>query len=268
MLTFVTVNYNSSHVIKNLLTSLVDVTQNHSNKFEFIIYDNFYSDEERIKVKELEVDFAFVKVVNGNENVGFAKGNNIAASLSIYDYLFFINPDCLFNEEAINEAFDLASESVNSPFFFPIVDEDNNGVKYCFRFPFLSHYLMRNPWRWFTGANLLISKELFNSIGGWPEDYFMYSEDTDLHYILNLNNKKIKLAKSKISHIGNASVSTVWNTLERERRVFNSMLTFAKKYNKRIDFLSYYIFVSLSFLIKKPSYTVLRLKAMYGEIKL
>ncbi|WP_212734663.1 hypothetical protein, partial [Escherichia coli] len=57
-------------------------------------------------------------------------------------------------------------------------------------------------------------------------------------------------------------VCTVWNTLERERKVFSSMLKFSKKYNKQLDFILYYIGVSFSYFLKKPSYALLRLRAM------
>ncbi|WP_258124574.1 glycosyltransferase family 2 protein [Escherichia coli] len=262
MLSLITVNYNSSKAISNLLSSFAITSAIGFDNIEFIIFDNYYSDSEINKLKGLEEQYSFVKVIYNKVNVGFAEGNNIASGYATNDYLFFVNPDCIFSVDVINEIFQLIRDNEDKPFFFPIIDENNKDVRYSFRFPFLSHYISNSKWRWYTGANLFILKDTFNFIGKWPEDYFMYSEDTDLHYNLLLKDINVKIAKSKIIHIGNASVCTVWNTLERERKVFSSMLKFSKKYNKQLDFILYYIGVSFSYFLKKPSYALLRLRAM------
>lgn len=253
-------------MIENLIRSLETTSARLWNNLEFIVYDNFYSKEEALYIKKLERNFPYLKVINGNENIGFAKANNLAASQSTNKYVFFVNPDCLLNEELVLEMKNLIEQNNDNAYFFPIIDQAGKSVRYAFRYPFLSHYLKKSDWRWFTGANLFIPKVFFENVGKWPEDYFMYSEDTDLHYNILLKNKRVFIGKATIIHIGNASVSTIWNTLERERRVFKSMYKFAKKYNKKIDFLTYYTIVSLSFLLKKPSYCLLRIKAMISGL--
>ncbi|WP_368206904.1 glycosyltransferase family 2 protein [Aeromonas sp. R6-1] len=264
MLSLITVNYNCSNVIEKLLHSIASIMPARSELIEFIVVDNFYSKDEYLRVKELECSYSFLRVIESKDNVGFAKANNMGASQAKNDYILFINPDCILNGNVFEEIQTIIKQGNETPFFFPLTDVNGNNVLFEFRFPFLSHFLKKSDWRWYTGANLLINKATFNTVGKWPEDYFMYSEDTDLHYNILLKGIKINIAKSKIIHIGNASASTVWNPLSRERRVFNSMMRFAVKHHKKTDFLIYYILVTCSFLFKRPSYAYLRIKAMIG----
>ncbi|QSX44146.1 glycosyltransferase family 2 protein [Escherichia coli] len=90
MLSLITVNYNSSKAISNLLSSFAITSAIGFDNIEFIIFDNYYSDSEVNKLKGLEEQYSFVKVIYNKVNVGFAEGNNIASGYATNDYLFLL----------------------------------------------------------------------------------------------------------------------------------------------------------------------------------
>ena len=262
MLSLITVNYNSHQVIDALLKSI-----QHSRlsgcEMEVIVWDNYVSTEEQRALQQVCHRYPFARLVLSEENLGFAAGNNGAVRHSTGEYLFFINPDCLVTDD-VYDGYQQAIASGYDVAMFPMVDEHGQGVKFLFKYPFMSYFLRKSPARWGTGANLLMTRRIFSEIGGWPEDYFMYSEDTDMHYRLKNQNIPVHVLDGvRLKHIGNVCAGAVWSSVGRERVLYRSMLKFAKKYNRKLDFLFYYWMVTMVLAIKNPQLFKLRIRMLF-----
>jgi len=180
-------------------------------KWEIIVVDNNSSDGSIDYFKNLQVQFNNFMVVASSQNNGFAKASNIGARSAKGEFLLFLNPDTEFVETGMQKVLDFFN-SKNKMEKIGVIGakllNPDNSVQYsCRSFPTLarqfyeSYFLYRifsrskifgsyflSDWNhgnirkidWLSGAFMLIRKEVFERINGFDEDYFMYSEDTDI----------------------------------------------------------------------------------------
>lgn len=85
------VNYNSGEFLINCLKSIFRNIQNFS--YEVIVVDNNSSDNSFSKCKIEFSDKNNFIFIHSDENVGFAKANNIGARIANGEILHFLNPD-------------------------------------------------------------------------------------------------------------------------------------------------------------------------------
>src|SRR5713101_2109880 len=86
------VNYNSVSQLANALRALA--TQSFEN-FEVIVLDNYSTDESCLSAQSAvrgDKRFTFVR---GERNLGFAAGNNLAATTASGEWLALLNPDAV-----------------------------------------------------------------------------------------------------------------------------------------------------------------------------
>lgn len=91
------VNYNTSDLVKNCITSIMEKTKNVS--FEIIVVDNNSKDG---SVETIINEFPQVRVFPLKENVGFGKANNIGVQHAKGRYVFFLNSDTVLLNDAIS----------------------------------------------------------------------------------------------------------------------------------------------------------------------
>ncbi len=153
--------------------------------------------------------FSNVTWIDSKENLGFGKGCNLAVESATKPYLFFINPDTIVSKNAFREmlAF-MESHPESGTVGCRILNEDGTLQQACRRtfpspgsaiyktiglarlFPkskrFASYnmmYLDPNETAEvdaISGSFFCIRRDLYNQLGGFDRDYFMYGEDLDL----------------------------------------------------------------------------------------
>lgn len=150
-------------------------------------------------------DFPMFRFIENTGNYGFSNGCNVAASHSTGEFYFFLNPDTVVNIQALEELVNIAESHPeisilscqqlkdNGKETFPYGLEIHlgtfTGVLRAFyrvthkRFPIVTlkpsggQALLPD---WVSGSAILISRDKFNILGGWSEDFWMYFEDVDL----------------------------------------------------------------------------------------
>src|SRR3712207_18876 len=92
------INYNSKETLKRCLESIF--SQKWENEVEVWVVDNNSPDNGKKMVKE---QFKQVRLIESDENGGFAKGQNQALKKMKVDYAVLLNPDTLVSPGAIDK---------------------------------------------------------------------------------------------------------------------------------------------------------------------
>lgn len=249
-LSIIIVNYNVTQLLKNCLFSIEKYIK--GIDYEVIIMDNASTDS---SWKDLINEFSDFKFISSEENVGFSKGNNEAIQQANGEYLLILNPDTELEGFYMQEILDFADSKKNfgclgvrmhdaKGEFLPeskrsVPDMFNSFEKLFTNFRknnSKSYY--RNDINEFdiaeveviTGAFLLIKKDVYNTIGGLDDAYFMYGEDIDLCYtLLRKGYQNYYYGKESILHY--KGESTVKDEVYLER-FYGAMQIFITKYYK------------------------------------
>lgn len=232
LFSIIIVNYNSGSLLKDCVTSIID---NLDHGFEIIIYDNASSDDSLPMVNTAFPDDSRIRILKGNENLGFAKANNHAADVATGKYLHFLNPDIIVNPALAVDYEKILESALNTVFVTSLAGEDGMPVKNRHIIPIVGNYFncifhKGKVVYWNTGASLIISRNSFDLIGGWPEDYFMYAEDLDLFYRIHRQKFTVRYLDTRLVHFGKGTTRNIWSESERAFRVEMSFRRFYRKY--------------------------------------
>ncbi len=190
------VNYNGFAFTHQCLESLFRFHT--SDSFEVIIVDNNSSDGSQIELPKL---FPQINFISLPENKGFGAANNVGAKVAKGNLLFFVNNDTLFIDESLGKLNEILSSQNDYGIVGPKLLNEDRSFQFSFgKFPTLGNeheakrisndFLLQSKEEvssdhpikkdWVTGAALMIKRELFETVGGFDEQYFMYFEDIDL----------------------------------------------------------------------------------------
>lgn len=225
-LSIIIVNYNSGKFLFNCLQS---IQQNVTIDHEVIIVDNNSDDNSFNICKACYVNNNY-KFIQTGENLGFAKANNIGVRSSNGSIIHFLNPDTIL-PQGISNDYMVALEQPDCVYINQLRNPDGSFVKISHIIPTIGNYLkslIGKGYKWSIGASIIISRKIFDFIGGWNESYFMYFEDLDLFYKLSNNKICCKPLNSTIFHAGGGCSSNVWTNKERQKKVNKAEKLFYK----------------------------------------
>jgi GT2 family glycosyltransferase len=209
------VNYNGLKYLENCLNSLNNCLKNLA--FEIIIIDNNSSDSSCDFIKKNHPECILFE---SKINLGFGKGNNEAVKQANGDYLLLINNDtillneitpileCIKNDQKIGvigiNMLDANKQYLPPSGNFPNV-QNMFFMKKLFQtgVEFQSGNFSKTSYEvdWLGGSFLFLTKELYERIGGFSEDYFMYVEDVDFcKKIADIGYKRIFLPNYSYIH--------------------------------------------------------------------
>lgn len=197
-LSIIIVNYRSWG---HLQTALDALHADFPADWEIIVVDN---ESQAEPLHEFEASFPWVTFVAHAHNSGFGFGCNLGASRASGAALLFMNPDViascddigsLMREKAAHpdvalispQQLDLSGRPQKVFDDFPGLLNQSKILKALLRILLPSRFMDPHAdydaltyCDWITGSCLLVSRENFDAIGGWSEDYWMYVEDADL----------------------------------------------------------------------------------------
>lgn len=191
LVSIIIVNCNGKHLLTSCLNSLFANTYKNT---EVIVVDNASSDGSAEFIRD---NFKDVAIIEQKENLGFAKGNNVAIKLARGEYVAMLNNDAVAEKEWL-------SELVNAM-------ELNRRIGICAsKILFYNNHSVINSsgicvekisgFTWDRGfgdkesdkyrekcmvfgacaAAALYRKDMLGQIGLFDEDFFAYHEDVDL----------------------------------------------------------------------------------------
>ncbi|MFY0603275.1 MAG: glycosyltransferase family 2 protein [Flavobacteriaceae bacterium] len=215
----VIVNYKSWHHLKNCLQALISINSTHFT-FEVIVVDNCSHDGQ---LTTFVKDFPEIEFVENTGNNGFSNGCNYGANKAKGSYLFFLNPDTIANEDAIHKLLAFTKRYRNVGIVSCHQKNNDGSYEKTIRlFPniFTLFGLTRAIYRsfnkkslqnkysskesvifpdWVSGSVVFMSKEWYQEINGWNEDFWMYFEDVDIC-------KRVKTANGKVALLQDAEI--------------------------------------------------------------
>jgi hypothetical protein len=244
-LSIIFVNWNSVDYLRECLESIYEFTRGIT--FEIIIVDNASPEP---NVDQLLKYFPFVKIVKSETNLGFAGANNLGFQHSSGEFVLFLNPDTKLISSAINQllvkirslsdAGVVGCKLLNSDLSiqlssiqkFPRIWNQVFDIEYLqVRWPacplwdispLFSDKLDIFRVEMISGACMLLRRSVFEQVGMFSAEYFMYAEDIDLNLkVYRAGYQNYYVADSSIIHHGGGSSSrqrvNQWKTLMKYR---------------------------------------------------
>ncbi|HQK39053.1 MAG TPA: glycosyltransferase family 2 protein [Flavobacterium alvei] len=214
-ISIIIVNYRGWKALDECLESIDSIIPR-TFSFETIIVDNFSNDGQFTVFKQKYSKFTFIE---NSGNNGFSNGCNFGASIAKGNHFLFLNPDTKITLESLET---LLKTAVSNPEIGILsclqINENNVFYKQNNLFPALGSFFgtSRSLFKklnkvnhekrfnnndaifypdWVTGAVVFISREWFNKIDSWNEDYWLYFEDVDLCKKTSLLNGKIAVTR-------------------------------------------------------------------------
>lgn len=194
----VVVSYNSAGHLRGCVELLVAV-----DDLQVFVVDNASADGSLGTVADLPV-----KAIARSTNGGFAVGCNEGWRAGSSPYVLFLNPDATIEATSVRTLVAAVDGDDTVGAAAPRIEHPDGSLVHSLRrFPrlrstyaralYLHRLFPRAPWsdevvrddalyaapgepEWVSGSCILVRRAALEQIGGWDEEFFLYSEDIDL----------------------------------------------------------------------------------------
>ncbi len=229
---FIIVNFRTPDLVLACIGSIREHTKGQSH--EIIVIDNASGDDSIEKLGGVPG----ITFMANPENVGFGAANNQGAETAQGEYLFFLNSDTRLlgdaagsfvdfmdrrknahvgccGGELLNERMEKQASYGNFPSLTGIIFE--LGPHRFFRRKFEEHFSIgvknscseQRAVDYISGADMFVRKELFERLGGFDTDFFLYFEETEFAYRMKkAGYLSVLLPVVQIIHLEGASHQT------------------------------------------------------------
>ncbi|MCC5917994.1 MAG: glycosyltransferase [Cryomorphaceae bacterium] len=272
-LSIVIVNYNVRYFLEQCLQSVQVATANIDS--EVFVVDNASSDDSLEMVRN---KFPDVVIIENTNNVGFSVANNQAIRQSKGEYVLLLNPDTIVREDTFVKSLQFMDDHPDAGALgIRMIDgtggflpESKRGfptpwVAFCKiigltalfpKSPVFAQYYMghlsseeNQEVDVLAGAYMLLRAKTLEKIGLLDEVFFMYGEDIDLSYRVQLGGfKNYYLADSEIIHY--KGESTKKGSLNYVYVFYKAMAIFARKHFKGSEAGIYLLFIQMGIVFR------------------
>ena len=227
------VGYNTKDLVLQCLAGLFACTQ--GLDFEVLFVDCSDDGSEQA----IREQYPAVRVIDNNQNLGFGRGNNFLARHAEGDYLLLLNPDTLIKDNAVGQLYDFAQQHQDGGAWGGVTRLPNGqidpgckqsgvglgkamlllfglGKLAC---PDVESARTAMDVPSLSGAFMLLPRDLWQTLGGFDESFFMYAEETDLCYRVRQAGRRVLItAQSSIVHlVGSGSSQSAKRLLSMTR---------------------------------------------------
>lgn len=202
-LSIIILSFNTKDLTISCINSIVAQYKQEldNGQFEIVLVDNASTDLTAEAVEKLKIEN--LKLIKSNENLGFSKGCNLGAKSARGEYLLFLNSDTEIKDQGFVKMVDyLRKNEQIGVLGGALKNEDGTsqasaGKFYNLPTLFLAMiglerlgFLRESPKQikkvdWVSGASLMIKKKIFEKVGGFEKELFMYAEDMELCFKAN-----------------------------------------------------------------------------------
>ena len=223
----IVVSYNTRDMTLRCLDAVF--TEIGSLSAEVIVVDNASSDDSAEAIRQR---FPDARVIVTENNLGFARGNNVGMSQARGRYFLLINSDAFVQSGSIGEMMGYLNSHPEMALVGPmLMNADGTLQRSCYRYPTPGRAWAENLWisaafglehalgdyrkwphdqtrevDWVIGACLMVRREVYRQIGGFDERFFMYAEETDWQLRMRKAGWKIGFTPAaRVIHLGGIS---------------------------------------------------------------
>ncbi len=250
----ITVNYKQRAITCELLDTIAALSY---PNLETIIVDNAQeSNDEHI----YRIHLPDVKVINVPENIGFAGGNNQGIQQATGDYIFLLNNDTEIHEGLIESLLDSFKHNERIGAISPILKYFDTPDKIQFAgFTEVNTLTGRNDLiqeqpndllvdtAYFHGAAVMIPRQVIETCGLMPEEYFLYYEELDWSRIIKEKGFALKV-RTDVAVLHKESISTGKNSPLKVYYQNRNRIHFMRKSNRK----SWFFFLTFFVLMAAP----------------
>ena len=269
-LSVIILNYNVRYFLEQCVLSVQKALEGIDG--EIIVIDNNSSDASCAMMQQR---FPNIKLIANKENLGFPKGNNIGVAQAKGQFLCILNPDTAVAEDTFKKILKFANQKIGSQ------KVGGLGIIGCKLIDGTGNFLPESkrgiptPWVAFTkifglykfsnlfgkyyaqhltenesgkvailvGAFMVMQRELYNKIGGFDENCFMYSDDIDLSYrVLQEGKSNYYFYETTVIHYKGESTVKDGTYMKRFQEAMNF---FYKKHFKVSVFFSIFMKIGI-----------------------
>ncbi|MBW4487088.1 MAG: glycosyltransferase family 2 protein [Trichocoleus desertorum ATA4-8-CV12] len=265
LVSIILVNYNGAGVILDCLNSIEKFI--HSTSYEVIVVDNASTDGSSELVAQ---KFSQVRLIQQATNLGFGTGNNVGAKAAKGSFLFLLNTDTVLICDPLPHLVELIRTRPDVGIIGPQLLNPNRTLQISvvpaigLRGEYHAQQQLKkyqNPQHQVSicqqfqtiqeveiviGAAIFVRKELFDSLGGFDEKFFMYFEESDLcQRSRHLGWKILYTPKTALIHLHGHSVSQRADAMAIEYR--RSQLYYYQKHRPSVEQLLLRIYLLIKF---------------------
>lgn len=207
----VLVNYRGADDTLTCLQSFADVAWP-ADRLELVVVDNASGDGSAERIREARPD---VVLVEAGANTGFAGGCNLGVANATGEFVAFLNNDARPGPEWISAAVEtLTSDRTIGAVACKVLDWDGELVDYVdgsltwfgmgykreAERPDDGSYETAKDVLFGTGAAMFMRADLYREVGGFDERFFMFYEDVDLGWRLNLLGHRVRYEPRSVAY--------------------------------------------------------------------
>jgi N-acetylglucosaminyl-diphospho-decaprenol L-rhamnosyltransferase len=268
-LSILIVNWNVKALLRDCLKS-IERGQGELH-LEVIVVDSASSDGSAAMVAQ---EFPWITLLACSENVGFARGNNLAIAKANGRYILLLNPDTVVLHDALTVMLHyLEGHPEIGVVGAQLLNGDGSVQSSRRRFPTLATAFFESTWLepfapacllarynmadipadqvadvdWLVGACLMAPRAIAETVGGLDEAYFMYSEELDwCRRVKAAGWRIVYLPTARIVHyVGKSSEQAV---VARHINFQRAKLRYFRKYHGRLAAALLRLFLWLTYL--------------------
>lgn len=200
------VNWNGKIWLERCINSLLK--QAYPN-LEIVVVDNASSDGSHDLLVE---SFPDVRLIQSDQNLGFAGGNNLGIKHSQGEYILLLNNDTWIDTDFVEKALGYLRTqnldvvgAVEVPYEGESIERPLGWTIDLLGHP-VNFVLGDRQQFYLSGCCILFSRAVYQETGGLDSDFFMYFEEIDWFWRLHLLGKRIAVISSlQVHHAGHGS---------------------------------------------------------------
>jgi len=255
MVSLVILSYNKRDLTSSCLTSIFQHIPELER--EVIVVDNASSDD---SVEYIKKHFPKVILIENKKNLGFAGGCNLGAAHATGEYILFLNNDAKLSSNPLSEMIEVFENHTSAGVVGGLLVNHNGSLQRSYGSFYtvinvayllfagesgeLKRFKSRDviPTDWVSGGFMMIKRDIFESVSGFNESYFMYIEDMDLCYRVKKKGYEIyNTPHVKVEHLGQGSTNKTFAIVH----IFEGLQIF---YKQRRSIVEYYLIKLLLFI--------------------